>query len=122
VHDACGGFGTQVAPVGCDVATEAGVQACFDLAFTRFQGVDLLHNNAAVLGPQQPLADTPLEVFEHLMGVNVRSVFLASRAFLRHRQARSPAVPPSTPRRSPSSPAPAPAQACTAAPSTRSSG
>lgn len=44
--------------------------------------IDILVNNAGSMVRRQLVADMPLEVFEKIMAVNVRSVFLMSQAIL----------------------------------------
>ncbi len=45
-------------------------------------GVDIFMNNAGWQGDVAPIADYPLDVFDKVMAVNVRGVFLGLRAVL----------------------------------------
>src|SRR5947209_6891864 len=73
---------TNVAAFAGDVADDAHREKLIDAA-AAVGGVDLLVNNASVLGPspQPRLADYPLEVLAHVYDVNVIApVALAQRA------------------------------------------
>jgi NAD(P)-dependent dehydrogenase (short-subunit alcohol dehydrogenase family) len=73
---------TNVAAFGGDVADDAHREELIDAA-AALGGVDLLVNNASVLGPspQPRLADYPLEVLAHVYDVNVIApVALVQRA------------------------------------------
>jgi NAD(P)-dependent dehydrogenase (short-subunit alcohol dehydrogenase family) len=62
-----------------DVADEEQAEALAAWAEERFGGVDVLVNNAGVSGVGD-VEETSLELWEHVMRVNVRGVFLMSRA------------------------------------------
>jgi NAD(P)-dependent dehydrogenase (short-subunit alcohol dehydrogenase family) len=50
--------------------------------------VDVLCNNAGIAVPFLPMEDVALEVFDRVMAVNVRGVFLGCRAFMPEMKAR----------------------------------
>lgn len=55
-------------------------------AFDRFGQLDVLFNNAGVFGPSVPIDEVPLEVWEDVLSVNLRGMFIAARlAFGRFR-------------------------------------
>jgi NAD(P)-dependent dehydrogenase (short-subunit alcohol dehydrogenase family) len=62
-----------------DVADEIGTQALAAAAVERFGRIDVLFNNAGISGVGD-VEETTLELWEHVMRVNVRGVFLMSRA------------------------------------------
>ena len=64
-----------------DVANEDEVGACFDQVLNHFGGIDILINNAGVLR-NGTFLDTPLEVWEQLLKVNLQGVILCTRAAL----------------------------------------
>jgi NAD(P)-dependent dehydrogenase (short-subunit alcohol dehydrogenase family) len=64
-----------------DVAREAVVAAAFALIAQQFGGLDILVNNAGI-GRLGTVAELDVETWDTVMGVNVRSVFLCSRAGL----------------------------------------
>lgn len=65
-----------------DVADEAQVQAMVAAAVEQFGAVDILVNNAGILRTTTPAETIPLDEWELMMAVNVRGVFLCSRAVL----------------------------------------
>jgi len=64
---------------GVDVADEQQTQALAERVLAEHGRIDVLFNNAGVSGVGD-LAETTLEQFEHVLRVNVRGVFLMSRA------------------------------------------
>lgn len=64
-----------------DVAVEADVIAAFAQVAERFGGLDILVNNAG-MGQLGTVTELDVETWDTVMGVNVRSVFLCSRAGL----------------------------------------
>jgi NAD(P)-dependent dehydrogenase (short-subunit alcohol dehydrogenase family) len=74
--------GIDAASFTADVSTVEGVEGYVQEAVNRFGTIDLFHNNAAMEGPFMPLQDYDVEVFDRLVAVNVRGVFLGLRAVL----------------------------------------
>ena len=72
------GFETLAAPGS--VGEPADVRRLFEAAEARFGGVDILVNNAAVLARRRWLAETSPDLFDQVIQVNVRGVFLCARA------------------------------------------
>jgi len=70
-------IGAAASHVVADVSTEEGTQRYVAAAIERHGGFDILVANAGILGVVQPLADYPAEVFDAVLAVNVRGVFLA---------------------------------------------
>ena len=68
--------GSEALAVVADVSRAEDVQRFLAEATGRFGGVDLLVNNAAIEGVVRPLEEYPEEVFDRVMAVNVRGVFL----------------------------------------------
>lgn len=70
--------------VQADVGDEDQVEAAFASVHDAFGHVDVLVNNAGVTGSRQATVchETSLSDWEHVMGVNVRGVFLCTRAAL----------------------------------------
>ena len=60
----------------------------FTDALERFTRVDLVHNNAGVLGARCPIPDLEIEDFDSTMRVNLRGSFLMLRSALRHMRER----------------------------------
>ncbi len=59
-----------------DVADAGETQAYVDDTLTRFGGVDVALLNAGIEGQFSPITDYPVEMFDHVMAVNVRGVWL----------------------------------------------
>lgn len=77
--EAAGGEGLALAT---DVADEGAVGAMAEAALERFGRVDVLMNNAGILDDYLPAADTPTDVWDRVLGVNLFAQFFTSRALL----------------------------------------
>lgn len=64
-----------------DVADETSVTAMAAAVMKRFGAVDVLVNNAGVFAAA-PFAETTVAEFDRIVGANLRSAFLVTRAFL----------------------------------------
>ena len=62
-----------------DVAHQPGCQAMATVAIERFDRIDILQNNVGIPSAQS-LEEVTEEAWDHLMGVNVRSMVLAAQA------------------------------------------
>jgi NAD(P)-dependent dehydrogenase (short-subunit alcohol dehydrogenase family) len=62
-----------------DVSHRAGCQQMAAVAMERYGRIDVLHNNVGIPS-HQPLEEVTEEAWDHLMGVNVRSMVLAAQA------------------------------------------
>ncbi len=71
--------GYRVAFVKTDVSDAAQVQAAVDTAVRTFGGVDILVNNAGIF-PIVPAMQMPTDVFEKILSVNLKGVFLFTKA------------------------------------------
>jgi 3-oxoacyl-[acyl-carrier protein] reductase len=74
--------GAEVEVIGADVADAAQVQAMFDHLRTRWDGVDILVNNAAITHDGFVMLMAP-EAWDEVMAVNLRGAFLCARQALR---------------------------------------
>lgn len=72
----------------CDLADEAQVCAAIDAAADHFGGIDVLYNNAAVIGYGRRIADLPTAEWDRTMAVNLRGPFLCCKYALPHLVAR----------------------------------
>jgi NAD(P)-dependent dehydrogenase (short-subunit alcohol dehydrogenase family) len=63
---------------GCDVSREKDVQRLF----AKLDRLDVLVNNAGVLTPRKPMAEVTAAEWDETMAVNLRGVFLCTRAAL----------------------------------------
>ena len=72
--------GGEATFVRADVANEADAQAMVDHAVTTYGRLDCLYNNAGVMPEaDHSVTDTSVEVWDQVMAVNVRGVFLGCK-------------------------------------------
>ncbi|MEN9856077.1 MAG: hypothetical protein RL186_1358 [Pseudomonadota bacterium] len=81
-------FGGKVAYAHCDVTKEADIAAAFDLAISRFGGLDGLFNNAGAGGAMGGIADTDHKSWSMTLDLLLTSVFLGTKHALPHLIAR----------------------------------
>ncbi|MCU1680420.1 MAG: 3-oxoacyl-[acyl-carrier protein] reductase [Amycolatopsis sp.] len=81
VRDRCAAYGQHVVDIHADVAVEADVRRLFAEAAERLGTIDVLVNNAGIL-TERHVADLPVALFDDMIAVNLRSVFLCSQAVL----------------------------------------
>ena len=72
-------LGAQALFVQADVSDAADVAGYVEATHARFGRVDGLVNGAGVAGPLAPTAEYPVDAFDHVIAVNLRSVFLGMR-------------------------------------------
>jgi NAD(P)-dependent dehydrogenase (short-subunit alcohol dehydrogenase family) len=72
-----------------DVSREAEAEALVDGALAAMGSLDILVNNAGILEPLARTVDQTLDDWQRVVDVNLRSVYLMSRAFGRHILGRS---------------------------------
>ena len=82
------GSGGNALPVVADVTDWASLQAMTRKTVERFGGVDILVNNAGIEGPPRLLEDLPVEQWDEVLGINLKGVFLCSKAVLPAMSAR----------------------------------
>lgn len=71
--------------VQVDVSDPAAVDNLFDTAYDVHGGVDIAFNNAGISPPEDDLIEnTSLDAWQRVQDVNLKSVFLCSKAALRH--------------------------------------
>jgi NAD(P)-dependent dehydrogenase (short-subunit alcohol dehydrogenase family) len=63
----------------CDVTQEADVAAAVDLAVSAFGQLDVMVNNAGIVGAVGPIASTPAAAFDATLSVLLRGVFLGMK-------------------------------------------
>ncbi|MEO8805652.1 MAG: glucose 1-dehydrogenase [Burkholderiaceae bacterium] len=85
-RDAAGGervaqaLGANARSLRIDVANAADVTTMLDAAQDWFGGLHILVNNAGVSHLPQPLEDVSEDDFDRIIGINVKAIYLASRA------------------------------------------
>ena len=65
--------------VRCDVTSEADVAAAVDLAVDQFGRLDVMFNNAGVIGVTGSIIETPVEAWDHTIAILLRGVFLGTK-------------------------------------------
>src|SRR5262245_11374372 len=73
----------DVEPVPTDIADEASVEAAVDATRTRFGGLDILVNNAAIYGDLD-IGDQSLDYLRRVFDVNLHGQWLMARAVAPH--------------------------------------
>jgi NAD(P)-dependent dehydrogenase (short-subunit alcohol dehydrogenase family) len=72
--------GGEATPARVDVSVEADAKAMVDLAVRKYGRLDVLYNNAGIMPEaDHSVVDTPAEVWDQVMAVNVRGVYLACK-------------------------------------------
>src|SRR5690606_20634569 len=74
--------GYTAAGIRTDVADAQSVQDMVAEVIRRFGRVDVLVNNAGIAGRAAPIHEVTLDEWETLMGIDLRSVFLCTKAVL----------------------------------------
>ncbi len=78
------GRGQECLPVPADVSDEGQVRNFICAAVEAYGGIDVLHNNAGIEGAVLSIADYPEEMFDKVMAVNVRGVYLGIKYAVPH--------------------------------------
>ena len=68
-----------VAAVGVDVADAGSVESAYAATMKRFGRIDILVNNAGVAGLNAKVAEYPIEEWDRVIAINLRSQFLCCR-------------------------------------------
>ncbi len=79
-----GELGTQALAVEADIASESGVTEAVRQAIMQFGRVDILINNAGIGHKPQPAENVQPDEFDRIVGVNIRGIYLMSRALIPH--------------------------------------
>lgn len=74
--------GGEAVAAACDVSDSASVAKAAEQVLAELPGVDVLVNNAGILDGYAALLDTSEELWDRIVGVDLKSMFLVTRAFL----------------------------------------
>ena len=72
-------YGDSARFVRTDVSAEADVAAAVDLAVSSFGRLDVMANNAGIIGAVGPIAETSESAFDETIGVLLKGVFLGTK-------------------------------------------
>lgn len=76
--------GYFVLPIRADVSIEHEVESMVDETKKKFGKIDILVNNAAIVGPRGLITDISKEAWDEVLNVNLGGTFLCSKAVLKH--------------------------------------
>jgi NAD(P)-dependent dehydrogenase (short-subunit alcohol dehydrogenase family) len=74
----------EVLALAADVSKRADVERLVDAAVERFDRIDVLVNNAGVLGPRVAIAEYPEDEWRRVIDANLTGPFLVSKAVVPH--------------------------------------
>ena len=83
-EDAVQQIGSGAAAFTADVAQGEDVQAMFAAAAERWGRVDVIYNNAGIGGREDNVRDCPEAVFDEIMSINLRGVWLGMKYGIPH--------------------------------------
>jgi NAD(P)-dependent dehydrogenase (short-subunit alcohol dehydrogenase family) len=75
--------GGEIDGMAGDVGVPADVRGIVNAVLARYGTVDVLVNNASMLGAREPIADYPIEAWEEVIRVNLTGLFLMSQEVLK---------------------------------------
>ena len=76
--------GAEVLAVAADVSQSADVEMLVSETVERFGGIDVLVNNAGILGPRVAIAEYPEDEWRRVIDANLTGPFLVSKAAIPH--------------------------------------
>jgi len=72
-------LGERAVFIRTDVTSEADIAAAVDLAVSEFGRLDVMFNNAGIVGAIGPIAETPVEAWDNTVSILLRGVFLGTK-------------------------------------------
>lgn len=68
-----------------DVSNKEALENCIQQLFSEWGDIDIIINNVGI-SSFSPITETEVEMFDHILSVNLRPVFITSRQLARHRK------------------------------------
>ena len=87
ISEQSAGAGGQAAAFVGDVAQGEDVQAMFSAAAERWGKIDVIYNNAGIGSREENVRDCPEDVFDEIMAINLRGVWLGMKYGIPHLEA-----------------------------------
>ena len=78
------GLGAEVLGIGADVTSSSDVQDLVNAAIEHYGGIDVLVNNAGLLGPRVKIEEYPEDEWRSVLDANLTGPFLVSKAAIPH--------------------------------------
>lgn len=78
------GSGAEALAVAANVSESADVERLVDAAVERFGKIDVLVNNAGLLGPRVAIEEYPEDEWRNVLDANLTGLFLVSKAAIPH--------------------------------------
>jgi NAD(P)-dependent dehydrogenase (short-subunit alcohol dehydrogenase family) len=76
--------GVEVLAIPADVSVNSEVERLVDESVRRFGRIDVLVNNAGLLGPRVPIEDYPEDEWRRVLDANLTAPFLLSKVIIPH--------------------------------------
>jgi NAD(P)-dependent dehydrogenase (short-subunit alcohol dehydrogenase family) len=76
-------FGVKALPIVCDVSSREEIRSMISRGLKLFERIDILINNAGILGPHKPLTDVSTEDWERTLQVNLNGAFFITQEVMR---------------------------------------
>jgi NAD(P)-dependent dehydrogenase (short-subunit alcohol dehydrogenase family) len=73
----------RIRPFKVDISSRREVQRMVSQVVSEWGKIDVLINNAGVLGPSEPIATYPPEAWEEVIRINIHGTFLVTQAVVR---------------------------------------
>lgn len=77
-------FGGKVLGIQADASSEKEIKRIVQETVAYFGGIDILVNNAATVGVGYSVENMPIEVWDEVLNINLRAVFLLCKAVIPH--------------------------------------
>lgn len=77
-------YGHPVASLVADITQEAACESIMTTCIQRFGRIDILHNNVGASKGDRKTADLPMDMWDRIMGMNLRGMFMTCKHALPH--------------------------------------